>query len=248
MGDLQTISIVHLLWLFVLAVAVAVLGFVCKKKMSKELTEKEAYTVKWLVGSELMLYVIEVLVAVILWLLGILDACAANIPTAAAFLILFMALNAVGAFVINDAILRKFGISFLWKRVLIYVGVAVALALLFAILMPLALDISAFDSRMLISDVLVLCVALCTMFGVDMYRQNPQSLNAIPAVFILFTIGALMSGTLVVIALVATGLWYAVRGLFAKKKETSTPAEPVVGPVAETAEPEESEESEVLEK
>ena len=214
----QTVPIAHLLWLFVPAVAVAVLGYIIKRKMKSAATEKEVSTVKWLVGSELIIYAVELVIAAILLLVGILDACAEHIAPTISFLILFLSLNAYGAFVTNDAILQKLGISFSWKRVLIYVGIAFAVEALFAIFMPMVFDVAITDARMILPNIIMLCVVLCILFGVDMYKQNSQSLSAIPLVFMLFTIGVLMSGTLVLVALLVIGLWYVIRSCLVKEK------------------------------
>lgn len=215
----RTIPIGHLLWLLVPAVAIATLGYLCKKKITEEMTEKETLVVKWLVGSLLVLYVVELLLFVILKQLGVFGFYAPKyILLVATFAISFMLLNAYGAFVANSAILRKYKISFPWKRVIIYVGIALAVETIFALVVPLAFDVSIFDSRMLIPNVIALCTLLFVLFGVDMYQQNAQSLKVIPVVFVLFTIGSLMSGTLVLIAFFAVGVWYIARGCLVKDK------------------------------
>lgn len=215
----RTIPVGHLLWLLVPAVVVAILGYLCKKKITDDMTAEEKLTAKWLIGSVLMLYVVELLLFVVLFLLGVFEKCTLGSALLVALVAaVFMLLNAYGSFTANTAILRKFEISFTWKRVLVYVGIALAVDLLFVIFMPLVFDAPIFSSRIILPNIIVLCTVLCLLFGVDMYSQNAKSLRAIPLVFILFTIGMLMSGALILIALLAIGLWYVIKNGLAKEK------------------------------
>ena len=243
----RTIPAKHLLWLFIPAVAIAALGFVCKVKISeiKENTEKETRIAKWLVGSVLALYVVEFIMLAILLLLGVLGACESKFVIVMVTLaLLLMLLNAYGAFATNSAILSRYEISFTWKRVLVYVGIALAVEVLFALLIPHIFDIAIADARMFIPNVIILAITLFVLFGVDMYKQNEQSLRVIPVVFILFMIGMLMIGVLAIIALLAIGLWSVIKICLAKdaaKDATKEVAENAAENVAEEVEPQPAE-------
>ena len=243
----RTIPAKHLLWLFIPAVAIAALGFVCKVKISeiKENTEKETRIAKWLVGSVLALYVVEFIMLAILLLLGVLGACESKFVIVMVTLaLLLMLLNAYGAFATNSAILSRYEISFTWKRVLVYVGIALAVEALFALLIPQIFDIAIADARMFIPNVIILAITLFVLFGVDMYKQNEQSLRVIPVVFILFMIGMLMIGVLAIIALLAIGLWSVIKICLAKdaaKDATKEVAENAAENVAEEVEPQPAE-------
>lgn len=217
----QSIPAANIFILLLPAVVIAVLGFVCKKKITnkEELTEKEMRTEKWLIGSILGLYVAELVALSVLLLLGVLDTCPPRLMLLVfIFAVVFMLLNAYGAFVANSAILRKYNISFSWKRVFVYVGIALVVGLLFVVVMPLIFDVAITDARIYVTDIMLVSILLVLLFGVDMYRQNPQSLKAMPVIFILFTIGMLMSGALVLLALFVVGLWYVVRSCLVKEK------------------------------
>lgn len=243
----RTIPAKHLLWLFIPAVAIAALGFVCKVKISeiKEDTEKETRIAKWLVGSVLALYVVEFIMLAILLLLGVLGACESKFVIVMVTLaLLLMLLNAYGAFATNSAILSRYEISFTWKRVLVYVGIALAVEVLFALLIPHIFDIAIADARMFIPNVIILAITLFVLFGVDMYKQNEQSLRVIPVVFILFMIGMLMIGVLAIIALLAIGLWSVIKICLAKdaaKDAAKEVAENAAENVAEEVEPQPAE-------
>ena len=243
----RTIPAKHLLWLFIPAVAIAALGFVCKVKISeiKENTEKETRIAKWLVGSVLALYVVEFIMLAILLLLGVLGACESKFVIVMVTLaLLLMLLNAYGAFATNSAILSRYEISFTWKRVLVYVGIALAVEVLFALLIPQIFDIAIADARMFIPNVIILAITLFVLFGVDMYKQNEQSLRVIPVVFILFMIGMLMIGVLAIIALLAIGLWSVIKICLAKdaaKDAAKEVAENAAENVAEEVEPQPAE-------
>lgn len=214
----RTIPTSHLLWLLVPAVAVAVLGSLCKKKITDDMTVEEQHTAKWLIGSVLMLYVVELLLFVVFFLLGVFEDCTFGSALLVALIaIIFMLLNAYGAFTANAAILRKFEVSFTWKKVLVYVGIALVIDLLFVVFMPLVFDAAIFNSRIILPNIIVLCTVLCLLFGVDMYNQNAKSLRVIPVVFLLFTIGMLMSGSLILAALLIIGLWYVIKNALAKE-------------------------------
>ena len=215
----RSIPVKHLMWLLIPAVAVAVLGFVCRVKISKvkEDSEKEMRLVKWLVGSVLALYVVEFIMLAILLLLGVLEACEPKLVVVVVlFSLLLMLLNAYGAFATNSAILSRYEISFTWKRVLVYVGIALAVEAFFALLIPRIFDVAITDARMFVPNLIILAITLFVLFGIDMYKQNEQSLRAIPVVFILFMIGMLMVGVLAVIALLAIGMWSVIKSCLAK--------------------------------
>ena len=225
-SETRTIPIGHLLWLLLPAIAVAVLGYICKKKISDDMSAEEELTAKWLIGSELLLYVVELLLFVVLFLLGVFEGTTlGSVLLTALIAILFMSLNAYGAFTANAAILRKYDISFTWKKVLVYVGIALAVDILFVIFMPLVFDAAIFNSRIILPNIIVLCTVLCLLFGIDMYNQNAKSLRAIPVVFLLFTIGMLMSGSLILAALLIIGLCYVIKNALAKEDEAEAELE-----------------------
>ena len=181
----------------------------------------------------------------ILLLLGVLGACESKFVIVMVTLaLLLMLLNAYGAFATNSAILSRYEISFTWKRVLVYVGIALAVEALFALLIPQIFDIAIADARMFIPNVIILAITLFVLFGVDMYKQNEQSLRVIPVVFILFMIGMLMIGVLAIIALLAIGLWSVIKICLAKdaaKDATKEVAENAAENVAEEVEPQPAE-------
>jgi len=211
----------HLLWLLLLAVIIAALGYLSKKRVGdgSSLTEKDARILKWLVGGELLLFVVELIVLIVLFCVGVMSGNLAEyIIVVSGLGGAFALLNAYGAFCTNSALLRKYGISFSWRRILIYLISSLVLMSIVMLVSPYIFGVAILDIRLLSSAIVIMGIALSVMFGVDMYRQNAQSLPAIPVVLILFTIGTLMSGAIVLLALIAIGVWYVIKGIADSEK------------------------------
>ena len=204
-GAERTIPMEHLFWLVIPGLLICLVGKWAKSIMNDEKrTDDEVYVFRWLPIALLSLYIIEIGLAALLLYLGALNgemSYMAGILFAIPGLIL-MAMNGYGAFAMNSALLTQYGVNFPLKRVIIYTIVSLLIFYFSGKFIPSVMD----NPIMLLPKMLMLYIPLLLMFGVDMYRQNPESLRSLPWLMFFFLIGTIIAGVIIVVVLMAIGV------------------------------------------
>ncbi len=203
-------SAFNLFWLFIPALIIALVGYICQG-MSKDLAESTTTDRKilWgLAGSVPVLFVVE---AVLLFVMAYYGAFTYfEIEIAILFCIpifAFFGLNAYGALITNSAILRSYQVSFSWARIAIYAVASFGVGSIVAAIAAFVAGVENVDLWLAIPYLLAIFAAMLVMFGIDMYRQNPKSILALPLLALLFVIGIVMIILSFVLVMLAIGVW-----------------------------------------
>ena len=210
----RAIPISHLFWLLIPGLLIAGVGYMSKSisKRKGEWTEDDKDIIKWAPGVLLGLYFLEIALLVLLTFLGVFHGDHA--PGMGLFFALpglaLLVVNGYSAFAVNSLILSNYDVSFSWKRIIIYALASLGLGYLVTILISMLFKFDPANGNMLpfVIFVVIALLSLLVMFAVDMRKQNPASLRKLPILALLFLIGTILSAVVVMIIVIAVGVWY----------------------------------------
>ncbi len=181
-------------------------------KRKGEWTEDDKDIIKWAPGVLLGLYFLEIALLVLLTFLGVFHGDHA--PGMGLFFALpglaLLVVNGYSAFAVNSLILSNYDVSFSWKRIIIYALASLGLGYLVTILISMLFKFNPANGNMLplVIFVVIALLSLLVMFAIDMRKQNPASLRKLPILVLLFLIGTILSAVVVMIIVIAVGVWY----------------------------------------
>ena len=210
----RAIPISHLFWLLIPGLLIAGVGYMSKSisKRKGEWTEDDKDIIKWAPGVLLGLYFLEIALLVLLTFLGVFHGDHA--PGMGLFFALpglaLLVVNGYSAFAVNSLILSNYDVSFSWKRIIIYALASLGLGYLVTILISMLFKFDPANGNMLpfVIFVVIALLLLLVMFAIDMRKQNPASLRKLPILALLFLIGTILSAVVVMIIVIAVGVWY----------------------------------------
>lgn len=208
----RVISIANMFWMIIPALLIAALGYMAKvmREDSETYAGVEGNFEVWAPYILLLLYVLELALLLLLIYLGALND---ELGIFAGFMFaipafILMLINGWAAFTTSSLVLSFYKVEFGWKRIVKFILISIGVGCVVSVLLIPVSKLNPDSSIQSWASLVSILVVFLALIGVDMRKQNPDSLRMLPILVVLITIGLLISFVAVAMVAIAVGIYY----------------------------------------
>ena len=208
----RVISIANMFWMIIPALLIAALGYMAKvmREDIETYAGVEGNFEVWAPYILLLLYLLELALLLLLIYLGALND---ELGIFAGFMFaipafILMLINGWAAFTTSSLVLSFYKVEFGWKRIVKFILISIGVGCVVSVLLIPVSKLNPDSSIQSWASLVSILVVFLALIGVDMRKQNPDSLRMLPILVVLITIGLLISFVAVAMVAIAVGIYY----------------------------------------